>query len=174
MDMQENHHFVVSATAQFVQEANGPNYKRIIQVVENGRIRDGFVFQNGIHGMLAERIMKARPELSGKVQVKPDNKTVSSMQVPQFLSVYNQVIGLTGTSAHAVFDALNDGFTYITVPRQRKLARKDFDPIMQPNQAKHLQAICQHVLEDNVGKPIIVFCEDDAEIISCCIAVQAK
>mgnify|MGYP006418273293 CR=1 FL=1 len=165
LDMQKGHHYTISDEFELVHTLQGSEYSKVIKVIENGRIRDGFVYQNGIHALLAAKENLANLELN--IHIQPESDTLTSQNTAQFLADYDAITGVTGSTAHEIFNnkdiQTDQSYKYITVPNQKPNQRKIQHPIIMKNHTEQLAEIKRFINAAN-DKPILIFCEDDNEI----------
>ena len=165
LDMQKGHHYTISDEFELVHTLQGSEYSKVIKVIENGRIRDGFVYQNGIHALLAAKENLANLELN--IHIQPESDTLTSQNTAQFLADYDAITGVTGSTAHEIFNnkdiQTDQSYKYITVPNQKPNQRKIQPPIIMKNHTEQLAEIKRFINAAN-DKPILIFCEDDNEI----------
>ncbi|MBT4885418.1 MAG: hypothetical protein HON55_04625 [Legionellales bacterium] len=164
--MQCGKEYMVSDEIELVETIQGHEYKKVIKVIENGRVRDGFIYQNGIHALLAAKEMQANPAESN-IHIQPESNTLTSQNTAQFLADYDAITGVTGSTAHEIFNdkaiQTDQSYKYITVPNQKPNKRKIQSPIIMKGHAEQLAEIKNFITAEN-DKPILMFCEDDNEI----------
>ncbi|MDB2592227.1 hypothetical protein N9Y17_00775 [Gammaproteobacteria bacterium] len=165
-EMEPGKHYHISKEKHLVRTERGTEYKRVIEVIENGRIRPGFIFQNGMHAILAH-IEMARDNAKD-IHVEPESDTKATQHVTQFIANYNHIAGLTGTTAHEIFNHPNikdsEDISYITVPRQAVNQRVDHAPIVKRDSKAQFAEIKRFVTEQYSKQPILIFCEDDNQV----------
>lgn len=155
-----------------VQDSEGfTRYTRKILVLDNGRPVDGSSFALGVHQCLCALENKR----SGKKDVfviLPENETQRSSYPINFMAQYDNgaILGVSGTTRHEAPMANSkinyEDYSYMVVPRHRKLLRTDKNIWLSKDEKQQIEFIKRSLREKLIltpKRPILLICRDDIQ-----------
>lgn len=147
-----NHLLQQSLKANYVMEKDVDyivNKKGEVLIVDTftGRAMPGRRFSDGLHQAI---------EAKERVEIKKESRTIATITLQNFFSLYDKVSGMTGTGETEEKEFIETyGLKVLPIPTNKPVIRKDKEDIVFLTEEDKYESISRRVKNSN-GRPILI------------------
>ncbi|WP_256762418.1 DEAD/DEAH box helicase [Cohnella sp. WQ 127256] len=145
LDQSLQAHYMMNRDADYIVE------DQTMKIIDSftGRVLEGRLFNEGLHQAI---------EAKERIPLSPENKVLAEISVQQYFSMYERLIGMTGTIKTDEEEVKQRfGLSISIIPTAKPVQRKDERDLIVASRQEKLEAVLREVKACHItGQPVLI------------------